>query len=245
MSSQTHQLPIDSGVVDGRKRWEAQRRGTPSVPFLRLAVVKRNQTWDCRRCRSISPVGRCCGLAGRIRAKLESYCQPVVTAWRNEEHKADLLYVALEPLARLLKISLQMVIGLVAVYLIVKNALDAGHNHIPNDLPDAGTTLKIIAGGLAIAAAAELAYTLFTKGPDEAVDPLMLGVASALMYQLANLSRLTTGVGLGTFFLVVSLGVLFAIRQAFITHKGLTWFQRGQRATSRDELAPEEEETPP
>lgn len=164
---------------------------------------------------------------------MKSCCQRIVTAWHNEAHKADFLYVVLEPLARFAKILLQMVIGLVAVYLILKNALDAGHNNVPNDLPEAGATLKIIAGGLAIAAAAELAYTLFTKGPDEAVDPLMLGLASALLYQLAGLNGLTTGVGVGTFLLVVSLGVLFAIRQAFITNKGLTCAQRDGGATSQ------------
>ena len=175
---------------------------------------------------------------------MKSCCQSVVTAWRNEEHKADFLYVVFEPVARVAKILLQMVIGLVAVYLIVKNALDAGHNSVPNDLPEAGATLKIIAGGLAIAAAAELAYTLFTKGPDEAIDPLMLGLASALLYQLAGLNGLTTGVGVGTFLLVVSLGVLFAIRQAFIANNGLTCFRRDGRATSHQVPGPEAGEPP-
>lgn len=34
--------------------------------------------------------------------------------------------------------------------------------------------IAVIATALAVAAALELAYTLFTPGPDEAIDPLML-----------------------------------------------------------------------
>jgi hypothetical protein len=42
--------------------------------------------------------------------------------------------------------------------------------------------------GLAAAAAIELAYTLFTDGPDEALDPLMLGLASTLLLKLSGLT---------------------------------------------------------
>ena len=48
---------------------------------------------------------------------------------------------------------------------------------------------KLILGGtgvgLAAAAALELAYTLFTPGPDEALDPLMLGLSATILLKLA------------------------------------------------------------
>ena len=42
---------------------------------------------------------------------------------------------------------------------------------------------------LGLAAAVELAYTLFTHGADEAVDPIMLGVAAALLVQLGQVDK--------------------------------------------------------
>lgn len=39
---------------------------------------------------------------------------------------------------------------------------------------------------LAAAAVIELAYTFFTDGPDEAIDPLILGLSSAMLIQVAG-----------------------------------------------------------
>lgn len=222
---------------------------TSSGAVLGSGCVDRKETWVVQPCRSISPVGKCHDFAelirARSRAKRNSYFRRVAAAWHDEKNKADVLYVALEPWARSLKILLQMGIGTVAMYLIILNAWAARHDDKPNNLPDAGETLKIIAGGLAIAAAAELAYTLFTKGPDEAVDPLMLGLASALLYQLASLKDLTSGGGMGTLLLVFSLGTLFIIRQVFVTNSGLPCLLRGRRNANREASEPGETESIP
>jgi hypothetical protein len=45
----------------------------------------------------------------------------------------------------------------------------AGHRHGGMWLPGAHATLPVIAAALAASAAIELAYTLFTPGPDEAL----------------------------------------------------------------------------
>lgn len=48
-------------------------------------------------------------------------------------------------------------------------------------------TLDVIAYGLQYAAALDLAYMLFTPGPDEAVQPLMLGLAAAALLEVSHL----------------------------------------------------------
>ncbi len=85
--------------------------------------------------------------------------------------------------------------------------------------PNAHVTITVIASALAIAAGIELAYTLFTPGPDEALDPLMLGLSSGILLLVtmptdSSLSVATqfSGVLLG----VVALGVLFLIRRHLI-----------------------------
>jgi hypothetical protein len=59
----------------------------------------------------------------------------------------------------------------------------------------------------------ELAYTLFTDGPDEALDPLMLGVSAALLIQLGGLTlEVPFQQAAGLLVLGVLLAVLFATR---------------------------------
>jgi hypothetical protein len=161
----------------------------------------------------------------------------LVELWnRPRVYQADVLYELLEPVARYAKILVQMTIGVVSIVLIIRIALSARHDGFPNNLPGADSTIQVIAAGLAIAAAAELAYTLFTDGPDEAIDPLMLGLASALLFQLAKLKTLTSGAGIATILLVVSLGVLFAVRREFIEDsEGPKWSRRSVKrpATQR------------
>jgi len=42
-------------------------------------------------------------------------------------------------------------------------------------------TLEVVAWALGYSAAVELAYMLFTEGPDEAVDPVIMGSAAAAL----------------------------------------------------------------
>jgi len=54
-------------------------------------------------------------------------------------------------------------------------------NHILGISP-----FKYIASALAISAGVELSYMLFTDGPDETIEPLMLAIASAAFYTISN-----------------------------------------------------------
>ncbi|MEZ8107381.1 hypothetical protein [Vibrio cortegadensis] len=47
-------------------------------------------------------------------------------------------------------------------------------------------TFTYIGSALAISAGIDLGYMLFTKGPDEALEPLLLGITSAAFFTLAQ-----------------------------------------------------------
>src|SRR5205807_5850039 len=75
-------------------------------------------------------------------------------------------------------------------------------------LPKGKPVLELIGAALVVAAAIELAYTLFTEGPDEALNPLMLGVASAALLQLGNSDSLDVKEGLALLCYALALAVL-------------------------------------
>jgi len=85
--------------------------------------------------------------------------------------------------------------------------------------PSIAASVLVIASALAVAAAIELAYTLFTPGPDEALDPLMLGLSSGILFLItenAN-NKLSVAVQFSAVLLgVLALGVLFVIRRRLL-----------------------------
>jgi hypothetical protein len=94
------------------------------------------------------------------------------------------IYDSLQPRAKKVKAVLQMAIGLITVMAVGWRYFDTlGDRVDPTQL-----FLNGIGIGLAAAAAIELAYTLFTDGPDEALDPLMLGLASTLLLKLSGMT---------------------------------------------------------
>jgi hypothetical protein len=80
--------------------------------------------------------------------------------------------------------------------------------------------VSAIAYALAVAAAIELAYTLFTPGPDEALDPLMLGLSSALLLLVTKGGSSPVARFSGVLIGVAALGALFFIRHRWITDDG-------------------------
>jgi hypothetical protein len=128
----------------------------------------------------------------------------------NHSERGPGVYSAVEYHARNVKAVLQMIIGVVAVCVVGWHFLE-----VPIQNTHQATSLLIdgIGVGLAAAAVLELAYTLFTSGPDEALDPLMLAVAAALLIQLAGLEG-TPSLGKATALLLqgLLLAALFATR---------------------------------
>jgi hypothetical protein len=121
-------------------------------------------------------------------------------------------YKQLAPVAQIIKAFLQMIIGSVAVFVILSHIWAARGQPI-----DVAETQEMIFSriglALGLAAAIELAYTLFTHGPDEALDPLMLGVAAALLLQLGKVEEFDYREGIATLLYVASLAGLFAVRK--------------------------------
>lgn len=131
------------------------------------------------------------------------------------------LYGKAKPWAHGLKVLLQMIVGVGAVIDIiwhVEQSISAHEGTAPF-FPDITTSVTVVASALAVAAAIELAYTLFTPGPDETLEPLMLGLSSGILFLItengdkslsapAQFSAVLLG--------VLALGALFFIRRRFL-----------------------------
>jgi hypothetical protein len=133
--------------------------------------------------------------------------------------QGELLYSALSPMAYVTKAALQMFIGLGAVATVcVVLALNVGAQRHGQALytQAANLCIHIITAALAAAAAVELAYTLFTPGPDEALDPLMLGLSAGILLLITR-DHIPVGLRfLGIIIGVIALGALFFIRRRFL-----------------------------
>ncbi|AYL78480.1 hypothetical protein U3B84_002231 [Citrobacter freundii] len=72
-------------------------------------------------------------------------------------------------------------------------------------------SLVFVANALALSCGFQLAYMLVTKGPDEAVEPIMLGIASAILLILSDSSPAEWGQGksLAIFLLIISIPILY------------------------------------
>jgi hypothetical protein len=79
-------------------------------------------------------------------------------------------------------------------------------------IPPANVTFQIIASALAAATVIELAFTLFTPGPDEALDPVLLAIAAALLFQLGKVDQFRWEDGLAVVLYGVALAALFMVR---------------------------------
>src|SRR5262249_27662453 len=107
---------------------------------------------------------------------------------------------SLQDVARRVKATLQMVIGLYAVgwlawsfYLspragnCVAAAGTAGVSFCYS-IPPSAVVFKVVADALAAATVVQLAFALFTPGPDEALDPVLLALAATLLIGLGNVT---------------------------------------------------------
>lgn len=124
------------------------------------------------------------------------------------------LYRTLKPWAHGVKVLLQMLIGIGAV---VDVGIHVAHSVATRTgtapfAPSVDVSVRVIAYALAVAAAIELAYTLFTPGPDEALDPLMLGVSSGILILITEGVSATVEFA-GLIIGVAALAILFLVRR--------------------------------
>jgi hypothetical protein len=110
----------------------------------------------------------------------------------------------------------QMFIGLVTVIgLFIMVIEDVGEGGLGSILEhnNRGQLFDLVGYALAAAAVIELAYTLFTPGPDEALDPVALAVSAAILLQLGKAETFDLRQGAAAFLYVAALAGLFAIRK--------------------------------
>ncbi len=121
------------------------------------------------------------------------------------------LYDKVQPRAELLKGAIQIAIGIAVVIVFAYQYFSRGHKQF-NIAPSA---LGLVGYGLAVSAAVELAYTFFTKGPDEALDPLILGVSSFALIALSEMDplKLTTTHVIPISLLALAIVLLFLARR--------------------------------
>lgn len=128
------------------------------------------------------------------------------------------LYQTYKPLAESIKITIQMVIGcilgiVVALdgILFLCSAFSAPSAHWLTYL----NPLNIIAYGLFFSTGVDLAYMLFTPGPDEAIDPVMTGLAAAILLGIGKIdfSTIQLEQGVSLFLAAAALAALFATKK--------------------------------
>ena len=81
--------------------------------------------------------------------------------------------------------------------------------------------LDLVGQALLYATGIELAYTLFTPGPDEAVEPLIMGVAATVLLGIAktNFDTINIWFAVTIAIYVAILAVLFKVKERFIEDK--------------------------
>src|SRR2546421_12167048 len=122
---------------------------------------------ECKKCKSLN-------------TQEAKYCTQC-----GNRFQCQTLYDRAGPIARTIKIILQMIVGaILTIFIIFYIAFYVGvflsTGKSQDQLTD-GSILTIVGVALAISTAFELAYTLFTAGPDEAVNPVITGVAAGIL----------------------------------------------------------------
>lgn len=149
-------------------------------------------------------------------------------------------------IAKWVKAAIQMLIGIYAVGWLalsfilssrIPNCVTSSSAHAIGPhaqfcylIPTANIMFQIIADALAASTVVELAFTLFTPGPDEALDPVLLAIAAALLFQLGKVSTLHWQDGLTIILYSLALGALFVVRVFIAPNEEkpprLWWWQR-------------------
>lgn len=124
------------------------------------------------------------------------------------------LYEKFEPAAYNVKVAGQMLVGAVVVCLVAQTTIMNIVHHL--QFVQVEDTLTTVSGGLAVAATLELAYAFFTNGPDEAIEPLILGLSAAILLAITSLKTPTWAAAGLIAALVVALALLFIVRDLFI-----------------------------
>jgi hypothetical protein len=126
------------------------------------------------------------------------------------------VYESVQPRAEGVKAILQITIGICSLLILLIQLCI----HITDKPSHAADRALIIIGvALAFSAAVELAYTFFTDGPDEVLDPLLLGISSFMLISISvNSARLNT-IAIPILLLALAILALFIARRFLLEVK--------------------------
>jgi len=143
----------------------------------------------------------------------------------DEDHEPG-YPLGLIKMAGRVKAALQMLVGVYALGWLVWAFLLSPHMHscaaisqhpatgpqFCYYIPPARVAFQIIADALGAATVIQLVYTLFTPGPDEALDPVLLAIATVMLFQLGSVQGFRWQDGLAVLLYGAALSALFAVR---------------------------------
>jgi hypothetical protein len=138
----------------------------------------------------------------------------------NKIRPAERIYKTVESPARIIKVLAQMIIGFgLAILLTGKAAGEVFGFRFFSVLNkfswlDPIPSLQMIGSGLSYAAGIELAYMLYTSGPDEAVEPLILALSGAAMIEASKGGTTGSIIAVAVFSIVIV--ILFRLRERYI-----------------------------
>jgi hypothetical protein len=165
------------------------------------------------------------GSSNILLSKKRSIRQKFLDAFAARESSDDephALYKEYGPYAESVKITSQMLIGIIlGLFLLLKvfatilNALGNPSLHSLAVL----NPLDIIAYGLFFSTGVDLAYMLFTPDPDEAINPVMTGLAAAILLGIGQIDykQIQLQQGITLFLAAGALAGLFAIKKYLYT----------------------------
>lgn len=148
-----------------------------------------------------------------------------ISVANNPNQKSTSLTVAI---GKIVKDSLQTVIAISIAGILILKLFYVAHwdifgvlsshwfSHIKPIFKEL-KTLEIVAKALAYSAGVDLAYMLLTPGPDEAIEPLILGLASALLFSISSIGTTDIKLALEIGAYVLILAGLFVLKALFIT----------------------------
>ncbi len=175
------------------------------IPYLTISCVAIYLAFNCKK-----------------KCTEQKFCRKKFYKLTIQEFDDDDSYPVI--LIRIFKNQLQYAIG-IGIFVIVffkmyeivnisfdPNAMGSWFHNLW-DKYNSESILKIVSIGLGAATAIELAYMLFTPGPDEAVQPVMMGVASAVLYALSDIDNLKGIEIIGIALLICTLPLLFVLNK--------------------------------
>lgn len=177
--------------------------------------------WLCRRFKKLAKV------VYVVKGGLQDACEELAIIFSSSKNTDEKILENISRAANNFQFRLQKLIFLGLIFILClkgffeilqsfgmfsqdENELRSSHAYVSGFL--AIKTLVYVASALAISCGIQLAYMLITDGPDEAVEPLMLGIASTALLVLSdsNAQNWTSDRSFAVIMLVVCIPILFA-----------------------------------